>query len=56
MSSRCCIRRGSEKLLDSCSFELDYHHISHQSCLFQAEESWSVASCMEMVPDLVNYF
>lgn len=31
-------------------------HISHQFCLFQAEESWSVVSCIEVVPDLVNYF
>lgn len=31
-------------------------HISHQFCLFQAEESWFVVSCMEVVPDLVNHF
>lgn len=31
-------------------------HISHQFCNFQAGESWSVSSCMEVVSDLVNHF
>lgn len=31
-------------------------HILHQFCLFQAGESWSVVSCMEVVADLVNNF
>lgn len=31
-------------------------HISHQFCLFQAGESWSVVFCVGVVPDLVNNF